>query len=253
METIRTVQKEGIQWIYFNRPERHNAFSRKMLAALLEVLQAVEQDDSVNTVVITGEGKSFSSGVDLQELTGLNGVEQARDFALLLEETSEKIFRLNKPVIAAVNGLALGGGAGFAAAADIRVLSASARIGFPAVKLGAILPAGCTVYLESLIGRGRTMDWLMTGKMLTAAGAFDAGFAEYVTEPENLENRVMEIAGQIREGAALALALTKRTVNFPFADSLETSKLYAVDNFAFLSATEEWKTRMENFSKKKKK
>jgi len=254
MKKYILYQKEnGTGKLILNNPEKHNAFSPAMLRELGEILDRAAADPGVQVLVLSAKGKNFSSGVDLKALTELNSVEEAKEFALLLEETSEKLFRFPKPVIARLHGLVLGGAAGFAAACDIRIADDDTRIGFPAVKLGAILPATCTVYVESLIGRNRMLDLTLTGRLIDAAEALAISFHTYVTPAGKQDEKIREITSQILEGTGEALSLTKRTVNYPYHLWLEQAKLYATDNFAYLSQTAEWQERMRNFLEKRKK
>ncbi len=255
MEYIEIQQKEnGIAFLFFNRPEKKNAFNQALLEELHSALDRLAADAKVRLLIISGKGDAFSSGVDLKSLLLLKNVKQAKTFARLLENASEKIYRFPHPVIAVVNGLALGGGFGFATAADIRIVYAGATIGYPAVKLGAILPATCTVYLQALVGRGKAMDLLMTGKMLNGARAVEYGLGEYlIDDASELMPFAEQIAGQILEGGDEALALTKDTVNFASRLHLEQMKIYAADNFAYLSQTADWQERMQAFASRKRK
>jgi enoyl-CoA hydratase len=238
--------------LYFNRPDKYNAFHKDLLQELSQLLKRENHNPELKVLIITGEGKAFSSGVDLKSLLDLKTVEQARDFALLLENTSELIYHFSKPTIAVVNGLALGGGFGYATAADIRIMSTTAKIGYPAVKLGAILPATCTMYLKALIGDGRTKDLLLTGRMITADEALSMGLVNYISPLDNILNFAVNKAREIIEAPELALLYTKNTINFSTKKEIETAKLYAADNFAFLSQTKEWQNRMNAFANKKK-
>ena len=252
MKYINYKIENGIGFLNFNRPEKYNAFHTELLLELSDLLQAEDKNDKLKVLILSGEGKAFSSGVDLKSLLELNTVEKARHFALLLESTSEKIYHFSKPVIAVINGIALGGGLGYATSADIRVMSNEAKIGYPAVKLGAILPATCTIYLKNLIGEGRTKDLLLTGRMITAEEALQMGLISYIQTTENLMNFAIEKAHQIMEAPDLALAYTKQTVSYSTRLEIEAAKLYAADNFAFLSQTKEWQKRMNDFANKKK-
>ncbi len=243
--------RRGIATVSFNRPDRHNAFSPALLEEFVSVMDRLARDEQVRILVLAGRGKSFSSGVDLKSLSDLNSVESAKRFALLLEKASETLFKFPKPVIARLHGSVLGGAAGFAAACDLRVASEGTRIGFPAVKLGAILPATCTVYVESLIGRSALMELTLTGRTIGAREALQMKFVNDVVAENRLDEKIEEIIRLISEGTPEALSLTKQTVNFPFALQLEQAKLYAADNFAYLSQTESWKKRMKNFFRRK--
>jgi enoyl-CoA hydratase/carnithine racemase len=246
-----TIQN-GIGLLKFNRPDKYNAFNTEFLTELSALLHRENQNSDLKVLILTGEGKAFSSGVDLKALLDLKTVEQARNFALLLESTSEQIYNFSKPTIALLNGLALGGGFGYATAADIRIMSVTAKVGYPAVKLGAILPATCTMYLKALIGDGRTKDLLLTGRMIESPEALQMGLINYEVSPEQMMNFAFEKAKQIMEAPELALLYTKNTVNFTTKREIEAAKLYAADNFAFLSQTQEWQKRMQAFADKKK-
>jgi len=252
MKYISYQIQDGIGLLKINRPDKYNAFNSDLLQELAVLLQKEDKNPDLQVLLISGEGKAFSSGVDLKALLDLKTVEQARTFALLLESTSELIYNFSKPTIAIINGLALGGGLGYATAADIRIMSTAAKIGYPAVKLGAILPATCTMYLKSLIGDGRTKDLLLTGRMIQSAEALQMGLINYEVIPEKLNDFALEIAKQIMEAPQLALLYTKNTVNFTTKREIEAAKLYAADNFAFLSQTAEWQKRMNDFANKKK-
>ncbi len=252
MKYISYQLQDGIGLLKINRPDKYNAFNSDLLQELASLLRQEDQNHGLKVLLISGEGKAFSSGVDLKALLDLKTVEQARTFALLLESTSELIYNFSKPTIALINGIALGGGLGYATAADIRIMSTMAKIGYPAVKLGAILPATCTMYLKSLIGEGRTKDLLLTGRMIESEEALQMGLVNYETAPDELMNFAYEKARQIMEAPGLALLYTKNTINFTTKREIEAAKLYAADNFAFLSQTAEWQKRMHGFANKKK-
>ena len=242
----------GIGILKLNRPEKYNAFHTGLLTELQELLMKENKNSLLKVLIITGEGKAFSSGVDLKSLLELNSVEQARNFALLLESTSEYIYNFSKPTIALINGIALGGGFGYATAADIRIMTNETKVGYPAVKLGAILPATCTMYLKALIGDGRTKDLLLTGRMIQAPEALQMGLVNYTVDSKKMLEFAIQKAKEIMEAPEIALLYTKNTVNFTTKREIEAAKLYAADNFAFLSQTKEWQERMRNFANKKK-
>ena len=243
--------EEGIAILTLNRPDVHNSFSKELLEEFVENLKILGEDSSVRVLIITGAGeKSFSSGVDLKVLQNLKTIEEAREYALLLEGSSEELFKFPKPVISAINGYALGGGLGYAAATDYRIASEQSKMGFPAVKLGAILPVTCTLYLANVIGHTNAKDILLTGRMMSATEAFDLNLVNKVVPHENLIAESIKLAKTIMEGTDMALFYTKKTLNSLLATDIESQKLYAADNFAFLSQTKEWQERIMNFGKK---
>jgi len=245
--------KNDIGILTLNRPEKHNAFNTALLEELSAFLTELAQRTDFRLLIITGAGeKSFSSGVDLKALLDIKTIEQARQFALLLEETSEKIFRFPKPTIALINGYALGGGFGYAAATDYRILTNDTKVGFPAIKLGAILPVTCTLYLNALIGIGESRDLLLTGRLVEPQEALEMGMVNKVVPRAKLMDTALETARIILEGNDRAIFYTKRTVNHLLTKEIEAQKLYAADNFAYLSQTPEWQNRMHAFSEKAK-
>ncbi len=253
MKYIDYSIENNIGILKFNRPDKYNAFHKDFLLELSMLLEQEDKNPNLRLLLITGAGeKAFSSGVDLKSLLDLKTVEQAREFALLLESTSEKILNFSKPTIALINGIALGGGFGYATAADIRIMAAETKIGYPAVKLGAILPATCTMYLNALVGTAKAKDLLLTGRMIQSDEALSLGLVGYVVSKKDLMSFAMEKAEQILEGGDLALQYTKNTVNYSLKKEIEAAKLYAADNFAFLSQTKDWQDRMKAFSQKKK-
>ncbi|RKX19992.1 MAG: hypothetical protein DRP35_06765 [Candidatus Zixiibacteriota bacterium] len=255
MENLKfEIKENGIGILTLYRPEKHNAFNPSLLKELSTFLDKENNDSELRLLIITGSGeKSFSSGVDLKALLDFNDIEDARQFALLLESTSEKIFNFSKPTIALINGYALGGGFGYSSACDMRIMVDSAKVGFPAIKLGAILPVTCTLYLNALIGIGKARDLLLTGRLVDAQEALSLGMVNRIYPIETIWEETFKIAETILEGNDTAITYTKKTVNHTLLKEIESQKLYAADNFAYLSQTKEWQKRMNDFSNKKKK
>ena len=253
MKTIKyEINEKGICLLTFNRPEKYNSFSRAFLDDLSQTLSDLKKNKSLRIIILTGSGdKAFSSGADLKALQEFKSIEEAREFALLLEETSERIFNFRTPIIAAINGYALGGGMGYAAATDYRIIIDTAKVGFPAIKLGAILPVTCTLYLKELIGLSHSKDILLSGRLLDAAEAKTMGLVNKIVKPADLIDEAYKLAETIIEGSIDAVFYTKKTLNSLLAENIESRKLYAADNFAYLSQTKEWKARIGSFGKKK--
>ena len=253
MNNIEYKIENKIGFIKFNRPNKHNAFNIDLLTELSELLDTEEKNTNIRALIFTGSGeKSFSSGVDLKELINFNSIEDARNFAILLESTSEKIFKFPKPTIAAINGFALGGGFGYSSAMDYRIIANTAKVGFPAIKLGAILPVTCTLFLNALIGVSKSRDLLLTGRIIESAEALEMGLVNKVVNQDQVINEAIKVTNTILEGNDTAITYTKRTVNNMLLKDIESQKLYAADNFAYLSQTVEWKKRMNEFNNKKK-
>jgi len=242
---------DGYAVLYMNRTDRHNAFNLEMLKVFRKKLAELKEDGSVRVLLITGAGeKSFSTGVDLAILNRFEDTVKAREFALELEGLMEDLFNFPKPTVALVNGYAMGGGFGVAMSSDIRVLSKRAKIGFPAVKVGAVFPTGCTMRLVALVGLGRAKDLILTGRLLDAEEAFRIGLGDYLVDHDKLMEKGREIVDQILEGSDFALELQKSIANNFYGALIHMLSNLSADSFAFLSTTEDWKTRIEEFLKK---
>lgn len=252
MNWIKIEKREnGICILTLDRPEAHNAFSVELLNEFIEVLNELKSNSQVRVLILTGAGeKAFSSGVDLKVLQNFTSIEDARNYALLLENASESIFNFPKPVVSAINGFALGGGMGFASATDYRVASDQSEMGFPAVKLGAILPMTCALYLTQIIGLSNARDILLTGRLVQAEEALKMNLVNKVVEHAKVLEESIKVAEMMLKGTDMALFYTKKTLNSILSRDIESQKVYAADNFAFLSQTREWQERINNFGKK---
>lgn len=248
MKNIIVEKQNNIALLTLNRPQKHNAFHLPFLQELEEAVLEQQRDKTVRLLILTGAGeKSFSSGVDLASLIQFETIEQARTFALQLESAMSTLLRFSKPVIAAINGFAFGGGFGLASNADVRLLQESARIGFPAVRLGAILPVGCTLRLNALIGSGRSRELLLSGRIVDAGEAVRIGLVNEVLSREKLLPRAFEIAEEILKGSDLALEMTKQITNRDLLIQMEKYSVSAAENFAYLAFTDDWKQRIRTF------
>ncbi len=196
--TVLTVEdRQAVRWLAINRPDKLNALNREVLAALAEALAAARAAREVRALVITGAGeKAFVAGADIGEFIGLS-TAQAQELARRGQELFNAIERFPKPVIAAVNGFALGGGCELAMACHLRVASSNARFGQPEVKLGLIPGYGGTQRLPRLVGRGRALQLLLTGGMIDAATALSWGLVNRVVEGDQLAEAAQQLATEI--------------------------------------------------------
>ncbi len=243
-----------IALITINNPEKQNAFDADILTALADRLSEVENDSAYRVLYITGEGdKAFSTGVFLKDLVEFKSTSDARNFAVLMESTMDKLFNFAKPIIALIHGYALGGGFGLALSSDIRIITADAKIGFPAVKIGAILPPGCTYRLISLVGEGRTKELLLTGRYVSAEEALKMGMVNYIVKDKDaMFKKADELSELMLEGSPNALSMTKATINKHIDELIYRYGLYSPDNFAYLSSTKDWQERIYKFLNRKK-
>ncbi|MGN7398006.1 enoyl-CoA hydratase/isomerase family protein [Peribacillus frigoritolerans] len=213
-ETIILEKKQQTAWIYLNRPEHMNALSKQLVEEFIQVLQNVEEDPSVQVVVLSGQGKAFCAGADLKELLddldrGPNGEEGILDLAGKL---FDKLNHLSKPLIAALNGITLAGGLEIAMTADLIVASEKAKIGDAHSNFGVLPGGGGAVRLPRKIGINRAKYLLFTGDFISAQEMKEFGLVNEVVEPENLEGFVQEIADKIARKSPLVLKEMKRLV-----------------------------------------
>lgn len=234
-------EKNGqIQQITINRPSQLNALNKETIEELSKAFKDAEQDSSVGVIILTGSGeKSFVAGADIKEFAHFS-IAQGGELAQKGQETLfDLIENLEKPVIAAVNGFALGGGLELAMASHIRVASSNARLGLPEVSLGVIPGYGGTQRLAQLVGKGKANELVFTAGMIKADEALTWGLVNHVVEPEELLAKVTEIAEKIlaNSGSAISSAIKainaglKDGVNGYEAEILEFGKCFGTADF----------------------
>jgi enoyl-CoA hydratase len=243
---------DNIGWVKINRPEILNALNFELIASLTQSLLDFEQDAAVKVVVITGAGeKAFVAGGDIKEMARMAPIA-ARAFGRNGQQLIESIEKMTKPVIAAVNGYALGGGLELALACDFIYASEKARFGLPEVTLGVIPGFGGTQNLPRLIGPNKARELIFTGRQLTASQAREWGIVNEVFPAGELIPKVKEIALAIANNAMIAIASAKDAIvnglDIPKQDGL----LYESSLFATLFSTEDQKEGMQAFIAKRK-
>ena len=242
---------ENIATVTVNRPKALNALNEETLKELLCCFQGLENDTAVKAVILTGAGeKAFVAGADIAFMKEMGAVA-ARDFALLGQKVMNTIEHLAKPVIAAVNGFALGGGCELALACDIRLASDNARFGQPEVNLGVIPGFAGTQRLPRLVGKGRAKEILFTGDMIDAAEAFRLGLINRVVPRAELAAAARELAAKIAGKGAVAIALCKDAVNNGMEMESDKACRYEADQFALCFATADQKEGMAAFLEKR--
>jgi enoyl-CoA hydratase len=225
-ENLRVEVRDGVAVVTVCRPSKRNALDARTLDELESAFVALGADPAVRGVVLTGEGdKAFVAGADIGELAGLDG-EAGRALSERGQKVLDRIEWLGKPVVAAVNGYALGGGCELALACHVRVASETARLGCPEVRLGLICGYGGTQRLPRLVGKGRALEILMTGEPVTAAEALRIGLVNRVTSAESLLVEAVGLARTMAANGPLALRATLEAVNGgldrPLAEALES-------------------------------
>lgn len=225
-EAITYDRSEGLAVITLNRPEVLNAVNEKMGQELLEALRAAERDNEVRCVIITGKGRAFCAGEDIQDLRAdyERGVNPKLGQRLLHKYNPiiRKIRHIEKPVIAAVNGVAAGGGAGIAFSCDLRIASDTAKFIQAFIRVGLAPDSGTSFFLPRLVGFAKAMQLSLMGEELSSQDAERFGLITRVVPPEQLMTATKEIASKLASGPTRAIALTKRALNKSVSSDLET-------------------------------
>lgn len=242
----------GIATLTVNRPQSLNALNSGVLKELECALYELEHDDSVKVLVLTGAGdKAFVAGADIKEMLDISA-HQARAFALQGQRVMRFAEKMKKPVIAAVNGFALGGGLELALACDFIYASEKAKFGLPEVTLGVIPGFGGTQNLSRLIGANRANELIFTGKMITSQKACEWGIVNEVFAQADLLPKVLETAAAIARNGLLAVAYAKDAIANGLDMTKEAGFRYEASVFSILFATADQREGMEAFIEKRK-
>lgn len=251
-QTIEVSQAENIARIFLNRPDVHNAFNATMIAELTDAFETVKDADSVRVVMLSGKGKSFCAGADLNWLKEIIhfSFEQNLEESFQLAELLYRIYSLPKPVIAVINGAAIGGGNGLLAASDIAVASEEAVFGLSEVKIG-LVPAAISPYIIRKIGESRAREYFLTGKRISARKALEIGLVNEVAASTELEKKAEEIMGLLLTSGPEALASCKELLFKMPSMTLEDAKSYTAKMIASLRISKEGQEGMAAFLEKR--
>lgn len=250
-ENILTEVSEGIMTITVSRPKALNALNTATLENLDRAVGDAEADDSVRVVIVTGSGeKAFVAGADIAEMSELSTLA-GREMALLGQRVFSHIENIDKPVIAAVNGYALGGGCELAMCCDIRVAAENAKFGQPEVNLGIIPGFGGTQRLPRLVGKGMAKYLIMTGETVDASEALRIGLVDRVAPQTELMDCARGIAQTIMKKAPVAVCLAKHAINRGLDMDLASGIAYEAEAFATTFSTVDRVEGMKAFLAKK--
>ncbi len=235
-----------------NRPEVLNAVNTETILEIESAMKEFNENKNVRVIIITGEGKSFVSGSDISRLAQMDSL-QAREYSQIGQRVLAFIENMEKPVIAAVNGYALGSGCEIAMACDIRIASEKAKFGQPEVKLGLIPGHAGTQRLARLVGIGRAKELIFTGDFIDAQESYRIGLVNKVVSAENLIEEAKNMAKKIIENAGSnAVKIAKTVLNRGIDANLQTANSYETEAFSMLFSTEEAKEGMKAFLEKRK-
>ena len=248
-----SLQDHGsIRRITVDRPDKLNALNAATLDALLAAFEQAAEDPAVRVVVLTGAGpKAFVAGADIAEMAALRPVE-GRDFSLRGQRLMRRIETLPKPVIAMVNGFALGGGLELAMACHLRIAADSAKVGQPEINLGLIPGFGGTQRLLRLAGRAATLELCLLGAPVDAARALQLGIVNRVVPAAELEAETLKIAEQLAQSAPLALRGTLDAVNVGGECGIEEGLQYETAQFGLMFSTEDMREGTAAFLERRK-
>lgn len=251
-KNILYEKSDGIATITINRPKALNALNKETIPEFLSRLKDAEKDEKVKVIVITGAGeKAFCAGLDLKPMRDIT-VTEAVETSRVGQDLTLEIEELEKPVIAAINGYALGGGLELSMACDIRIASEKARIGQTEVNVGLIPGWGGTQRLPRLVGKGIAKELIFTGKMIDAKTAERIGLVNMVVPPERLKSAVEELAKEIMSKPPIAIKLAKELVNNSIETNQRTGLIHEAEAFGILSSTEDYREGVSAFIEKRK-
>jgi len=251
-ENILSASNNGITTITINRPSKLNALNKATIEELHYALKAANKDNTVKVIIITGSGeKAFVAGADISEFANFSIEKGGKLAAKGQELLFDFVENLSTPVIAAVNGFALGGGLELAMAAHFRIASDNAKMGLPEVSLGVIPGYGGTQRLPQLIGKGRAMEMVMTAGMIDASTAKDYGLVNHVVSQEELIPLAEKIASKIMRNSSVAISKVIKAVNANYKDGIDGFKT-EIKQFGNCFGTQDFKEGTTAFLEKRK-
>ncbi|MBI5445925.1 MAG: enoyl-CoA hydratase/isomerase family protein [Deltaproteobacteria bacterium] len=232
-ETLSYEVRDRVGVVTMTRPKQLNAMSSRFFAEMNQVLDEAEAAD-VGALVLTGQGKAFCAGADVAEVQTMNTIAAMTTFTNRTHELFVRMESFDKPILGAINGIALGGGFELALACDMRIASSEAKLGLPEAKIGLVPGAGGCTRLPKMVGIGKALEILILGEPITAREAHALGVVNWVVEPDQLESEALRIAGVMaRERPPLSIAAIKRVTRS--AANSDTRSGLAVEMFAALA------------------
>ncbi len=250
-ETLLYEKRNGIGYVTVNRPDKLNALNQKVMAELNQCFHAIQSDAEVLAVILTGSGeKAFVAGADVNELAVQTPVD-GKETSVRGQQILDFIEHLGKPVIAAVNGYALGGGCELALACTLRIASDTARFGQPEVKLGITPGYAGTQRLPRLVGKGRALEMILTGEPVTAQEAYRIGLANQVVPAKDLIAAAETLARKIMANAPLAVRFSLEAVNRGAEMTQRDGQLLEATLFGLCCATADMKEGTRAFLEKR--
>lgn len=245
-------KKQNVVYLTLNRPQVLNALSSELLLALSKELDKIKRDSTVKGVFIIGSGgKAFSAGADIEFLNSASPIK-VRELAELAISVNSQIENLGKISIALINGFALGGGLELAESCMLRIAVSSAKLGHPEVKIGAVAGWGGTTRLPRLVGKGRSTELLLTGRMILAEKALEIGLVNMVVDNDKLQSEGEQLMNEILDNAPISVNFTWEAIHRGLNLPLEESAKLGADYFGLVASSEDFKEGTDAFLNKRK-
>lgn len=245
---INVYSEDGVGIIQLDRPKVLNALNRQMVDEIVSQLENFDRNDSIRVIVLKGNERAFAAGADIEEMMNETplSLELLNPFA-----EWDKISLIKKPILAAVNGFALGGGFELALHCDLIIASEDAKFGFPEVKLGVLPGAGGTQFLTRAMGVRKALEWIWLGEQMTAREALHYGVINRIVAPELVVEETMRLAHQLTKQAPIAIRLIKEAVHAAADVTLQEGKILERKNFYLAFSSEDQKEGMCAFTEKR--
>ena len=245
-------KNEGIATITLNRPEALNAFSKEVVTEVLHVVEDARTDENIRVVILTGSGeKAFSAGADIKAMIGMNALK-ARELSLMGEKLCVAFENLEKPVIAALNGYALGGGLEVAMSCDIRIATETAKMGQTEVNIGLIPGWGGTQRLTRLVGPAKAKELVFSGRIIDAKSAEQLGIVNMVVPADKFKETIRQFALDLAAKAPVAVKVAKALINKGADMSLDSALELEREGFGVVASTEDLQEGVRAFTEKRK-
>ncbi|MBI3523567.1 MAG: enoyl-CoA hydratase/isomerase family protein [Betaproteobacteria bacterium] len=250
-ETILYAMKDGVAEVRLNRPHRLNAVTQQLYDELNAALAAAEADSKARVVLLTGEGRAFCAGADLKEhKTGRTAFDR-RQYLRGEQVVCKRLLQLKLPVVAAVNGFALGAGAELAIASDFLLMAESAQIGLPEISIGNFIGGGVTMLLPRLVGLAKARELIFLGERISGAEAVRIGLANRVFQDAGFLDAAHEFSRNVAAKAPLSMQMAKEQINFSGERTLDSVLIAELEGMTFVGATKDWQEGVDAFAEKR--
>lgn len=250
-ETVIYQKTDGIAEIHFNRPQRLNAVTQQLYDELNTALNDAEADADIRVIILTGQGRAFCVGADLKEHKHGRTAFDRRQYLQGQQIVCKRLMTMSKPIVAGVNGFALGAGAEMAMACDFILMAESAKIGLPEISIGNFLGGGVTWLLPRLVGLAKARELVFLGERIGGAQALEIGLANRSFPDDSFLDDTRAFAGQLATKAPFSMALAKRHLTFSAETTLDAAMTSELEGMMFVGTTKDWQEGVDAFAEKR--